>query len=370
MNAEKYHDIVKLKLKEKRTQSSKGGCVFVCSNARRGSMKISVIMPVYNAGAFLYQSIKSIQDQTEQDFEIIAVDDGSTDDSLMILQELQDEDDRIRIFTREERGYAITMNEALDAAAGDFVLNVDPDDWLEPNMFERMLGAMEDGVDFVKCSFVFELPDDKQFEYYYTNEPIEFCPRLLPPESKVRFFVSQIAIWTCLIRRSFIEEHHIRLHETEGAAYQDTAFVFQLNSCADRIRVLPDKLYHYNKRNMNASTRSSRYPMAPSVEYNWMADWCLSHPEYGMFTRSVLCKCRFGSYCWNLQRIEEADRMEFAQAMQRDFAADWSWIDVRMFNKQEFDLYLIAKNDPEKMLEVFKVAMEATHQNKDTNDQV
>ena len=317
-------------------------------------MKVSVLMPVYNAGEYLYRSIKSIQDQTEQSFEIIAVNDGSTDNSLAILLELQSQDDRIIIITREERGYAITMNEALDAAAGDYVLNVDPDDWLEPNMFERMLSEFDDDVDFVKCGFVFELPDNEQKEYLYADEPVEFCPRKLPPDMKMRFFSSQIAIWSCLIRRAFIEKHHIRLHETPGAAYQDTAFIFFINSLAEKVRVIPDLLYHYNKTNANASTASSRYPMAPSIEYNWMADWCLEHPDVGMYVRPVLCRCRYGSYMWNMSRIEPSDRMEFARAMQSDFIDDWNWIDVRMFGKQEFDVFLIAKNNPSEMVDIFR----------------
>lgn len=315
---------------------------------------ISILMPVYNAGDYLYKSIGSIQAQTVQDFEIIAVNDGSTDNSLEILQALAREDQRIRIITREEKGYAITMNEALDAAQGEFVLNVDPDDWLEPNMLEKMLNEMDDDVDFVKCSFVFELPEGKQEEYYYTDEAVEFCPRKLPPEMKMRFFASQIAIWTCLIRRSFIEKHHIRLHETEGAAYQDTAFVFFINSLAEKVRVIPDILYHYNKTNVNASTASSRYPLAPSVEYNWMAEWCLTHPEYGMYVRSVLCRCRFGSYLWNVKRIDASKRMEFARLAQQDFIDDWNWIDVRMYRQEEFDIYLIGKNNPKEYIDLFR----------------
>ena len=323
---------------------------------RRRGMKISVLMPVYNAGPYLHRSIKSIQDQTVQDFEIIAVDDGSKDNSLTILQGMQEKDSRIKIITREEKGYAVTMNEAIDTAAGDYILNVDPDDWLEPNMFERMLEEMEDDVDFVKCGFVFELPEGQQAPYLYADEAVEFCPRTLPPDMKVRFFSAQVAIWSCLIRRSFVNDNHIRLHETEGAAYQDTAFIFQINACANKVRVIPDLLYHYNKTNAGASTRSTRYPMAPSVEYNWMAEWCFAHPDLGMYVRPVLCKCRFGSYMWNLQRIKAEDRIDFAKAMKDDFNEDWNWIDVRMFNKEEFDLFLIAKNNTAELLEVFKRA--------------
>lgn len=318
---------------------------------------ISVLMPVYNAGEYLYKSIGSIQKQTVQDFEIIAVDDGSTDNSLEILRDLQNKDSRIKIFTREERGYAVTMNEAIDRAAGEYILNVDPDDWLEPNMFERMLEEFDDDTDFVKCGFVFELKDNEQVPYLYADEPVEFCPRKLPPDLKMRFFSSQIAIWTCLIRRSFVNKHGIRLHETPGAAYQDTAFIFQINACAEKVRVIPDLLYHYNKTNEGASTKSTNHPLAPSVEYNWMADWCIDHPKIGMYVRSVLCKSRYGSYMWNLQRIKQEDRAAFARAMQKDFIDDWNWIDVRMFSKDEFDLYLIAKNSPEELIEVFRKAM-------------
>jgi len=317
-------------------------------------MKVSVLMPVYNAGDYLYKSIGSIQAQTEQDFEIVAVDDGSTDNSLEILKKLAQKDDRIKVHTRQEKGYAVTMNELLAYAAGDFVLNVDPDDWLEPNMFERMLEEMDYDTDFVKCSFLFELPEGKQEEYYYTDEAVEFCPRKLNPELKMRFFSSQIAIWSCMIRRSFIEKHHIRLNPTPGAAYQDTAFIFQINACAEKVRVIPDVLYHYNKTNANASTFSTRYPIAPSVEYRWMAKWCEDHPMYGMYVRSVLCKCRYVSYMWNMKRIKPTDRLEFALAAQKDFNDDWNWIDVRMFSKEDFDIFLIAKNDAVELCSLFK----------------
>lgn len=314
---------------------------------------VSVIMPIHNAGDYLYRSIKSIQDQSVQNFEIIALDDGSTDNTLQILRELQAEDDRIKVFSREDRGYAITMNEALNIVSGQYVINVDPDDWIEPDMFEKMMAEFDWETDFVKCGFWFELPGGEQQEYLYADEPVEFCPRELPPDLKCRFFTSQVAIWTCMIRRSFIQKHHIRLHETEGAAYQDAGFIFQIDALANKVRVIPDKLYHYNKTNANASTASSRYPFSHSSEYNWMAKWCKDHPREGMYVRSVLCKARFGSYMWNMARIDKADRPEFARLVQKDFQEDWNWIDVRMFSKQEFDIFLIAKNSPEEFTKLY-----------------
>ena len=313
---------------------------------------ISVLMPCYNAGEYLKRSVKSICDNTYKDIEIICLDDGSKDDTCIILQELSKQYP-IRIMSREEKGYAVTMNELLDMAKGEFVINIDPDDWIEPNMFEKMLEYMDDSTDFVKCGFAFELKDKTQ-NYYYTKEPAEFCPRKLPAKSKMEYFVTQVALWTCLIRKDFINKKHIRLHETPGAAYQDTSFNFLINAMADKIRLIPDVLYHYNKTNDNASTYSPRYPLAPAVQYRWIEKWCMKNPEYGLYVRSVLCRCRFGSYLWNMSRIKKIDRLEFAKWAQEDFITDDDFIDVRMFTDEEYKAYLTAKNSPEDFVKMFE----------------
>jgi len=318
---------------------------------------ISILMPIHNAGDYLYKSIKSIQDSTYQDFEIICCDDGSSDNSADILIDLQREDHRIKIIARSEMGYASTMNVMLDQAKGKYVLNIDPDDWIEPTMLETMLKYMDDDTDFVKCGFWFELKDRSQ-RYYYTTEPAEFCPRLLPAKSKMEFFVTQVALWTCLIRRSFIEKYNIRLYETPGAAYQDTGFNFLINAMADKVRVIPDALYHYNKTNSNASTASPRYPSAPAVQYGWLTRWCTRYPEYGMYVRSVLCRCRFGSYMWNMSRIRKEDRKEFADWLQRDFKIDDDFIDVRMFSEEDYNVFLIGRDNPQELIKLFEKAEE------------
>ena len=312
---------------------------------------VSVLVPIHNAEKYLRKSIGSIQAQEVQNIEILCLDDGSTDNTLQILRELQAEDDRIKVFSREDRGYGITMNELLDLAEGQYVINVDPDDWIEPNMFTKMLSEMDKDVDYVKCSFVYECKEG-QLNYYYSDDAVEFCPRKLNYDMKARFFASQVAIWTCMIRRSFIEKHRIRFNPTPGAAYQDTAFLFQLNACANKVRVLPDVLYHYNKLNDNASTLSTRYPFAPVIEYNFMTDWSMKHPRYGMYVRSVLCKCRLGSYMWNMTRIEPKDRLMFADLVKQDFRNDWNWLDVRMFSEKEFNAFQCGMRDPEAFIDL------------------
>ncbi len=315
-------------------------------------MKVSILMPCYNAGKYLKRAVQSVQASTEQDFEILILDDGSTDDTFKVALGLQTKDDRIKVIRREEKGFAVTFNELLDRARGDYVLNVDPDDWIEPTMIETMLNWFDDDTDFVKCGFWFEYPE-RSIKHQYTTKEAEFCPRLMPPEGKMMFFAAQVAIWSMLIRRSFIEKHHIRLNPTPGAAYQDTYFVWQLNTLADKVRLIPDMLYHYNKDNENASTKSPRYPLAPGVEYRRITAWCYEHPEYGIYVRSVLCWARFGSYLWNMTRINPKDRPAFAKMVQEDFEDDWNYIDVRMFSQKLLDIYMTGKDDPEAFINLF-----------------
>ena len=92
-------------------------------------IKVSVIVPVYNSSKYLKQCLDSILNQSLREIEIICVDDGSTDDSLKILEEYQKKDNRISIFTQKNSGAAVARNKGLDIAKGDYIAFMDPDDY-------------------------------------------------------------------------------------------------------------------------------------------------------------------------------------------------------------------------------------------------
>lgn len=104
---------------------------------------ISVLMPVYNAVRYVEAAVGSILAQTERDFELIVVDDGSTDGSLAILKRFADRDIRVRLVSRENRGLVVTLNEMLSLARGRFLARMDADDIADPRRFERELHALE-----------------------------------------------------------------------------------------------------------------------------------------------------------------------------------------------------------------------------------
>ena len=100
---------------------------------------ISVILPVYNASEFLLEALESITNQTFTDWEMIAINDGSTDNSLEILQEYAKKEPRLRIISRENRGLPRTLNEGIELAQGEYIARMDADDISLPDRFEKQL---------------------------------------------------------------------------------------------------------------------------------------------------------------------------------------------------------------------------------------
>lgn len=111
--------------------------------------KISIIMPAYNAAAFIEKCVSSILKQTYKNFEIIIVNDGSKDNTLEIINSLAKNDERVKPYSQENGGVSAARNTALSKITGEFVTCVDADDSLPETALEDMLSCMEDGVDFV-----------------------------------------------------------------------------------------------------------------------------------------------------------------------------------------------------------------------------
>lgn len=115
---------------------------------------ISVIIPVYNTKQYLRSCLDSILSQTYSDLELLFIDDGSTDGSAELLDSFKERDDRIRVIHQENAGVSAARNRGLSEARGDYITFVDSDDTLEPDMYETLLGLVQEyGVDIAHCSY-------------------------------------------------------------------------------------------------------------------------------------------------------------------------------------------------------------------------
>lgn len=126
--------------------------------------KISVIVAVYKAEAYLHRCVDSLLAQTFQDFEILLIDDGSPDHSGKICDDYANQDARIRVFHKENGGVGSARQCGIDHVRGEYTTHVDPDDWVEPTMLEEMYAkAKEDDADMVLADWYLEYVDDTKY---------------------------------------------------------------------------------------------------------------------------------------------------------------------------------------------------------------
>ena len=133
-------------------------------------VKLSIIIPVYNCGKFLERCFDSISKQIFNDFEVIIVDDGSTDNSLDICKKYEAQDKRFRVFSIENHGSAFARNYGLKMAKGEYIGFVDADDYIDENMYSTLINtAQKEQADIVSCDMVYAFQNGK-----YVNKPTSF----------------------------------------------------------------------------------------------------------------------------------------------------------------------------------------------------
>ena len=112
---------------------------------------ISVIMPVYNAETYVEEAIKSILNQTFEDFEFLIINDGSEDNSLSIINNYASKDNRIKIISREKKGLVFSLNEGIKLAKGKYIARMDADDISVPERFKKQISYLERNSDVDIC---------------------------------------------------------------------------------------------------------------------------------------------------------------------------------------------------------------------------
>lgn len=207
-------------------------------------MKVSIIMPVYNGEEFLEKSIESVSKQTLDEIELICVDDGSTDNSLQILKDLQKKYDFIKILTQENQGSGKARNHGIDESRGEYIGFLDADDiFVDPDALERMyeLGNIHE-ADMVAGNLKELLPDGELIynsnykdDNYYEFKKIE---KIHPKEYGVPW-----AFYKNIYKKNFLDDNDIRFRDLIRG--QDPVFQAEVLVNIDEIYGLPTVLYAY-----------------------------------------------------------------------------------------------------------------------------
>ncbi len=204
-------------------------------------MRFSVVVPVYNVEQYLEQCLESLQAQDYTDFEVICVNDGSTDGSQKILVEWETIFPQMKVIDRENGGLSAARNTGLSVATGDYVLFVDSDDWVEPNILSR-LAEEADGEDMI-CFACRKsnggvtdtlVPEQGDGWSYYNRHALE--------HHEVPF----VCVWQRCYRREFLLANSLSFRE--GILHEDNEFTPRACLKAKSIKTIPNVLYNYRMR--------------------------------------------------------------------------------------------------------------------------
>lgn len=222
---------------------------------------ISIIVPVYNTSSGVREAVGQILSQQFNDFELILVDDGSSDDSLEVIREIEKADGRVRVFTKENGGPSSARNVGLEHARGDYIQFYDSDDGIANDSLSVVSRAIQKASsDLVVSGWRIDINKDGQVvEGYKTISPDE---KIINSNMQAEILRSLgtngvlYNLWNKLFRADIIRDNSLRFRE-DLMLGEDLVFSLKYFSLIEKIDIIPDITYHYQTNSSTSTVASS-----------------------------------------------------------------------------------------------------------------
>jgi len=303
-------------------------------------IKISVIMPIYNASDYLKPAIDSVLNQTLTELELICVDDGSTDNSLEILKQYQESDERVRIITETNAGPALARNNGIRRSRGEYLAFVDADDFLEPTFLEVLYAiAKHDSLDIAISRFDIYNNKKSKFEVPVKADHSDiYSDGVVTSKSEHPDYILSSTVgsaWNKLFRRSFVVEKQLEFLP-DVRIYEDVYFVVTALSLAERIGKVQDILIHHriHSEQSRAKMFKKHYSQVPLV-YSRIREFLTQNGMYAPLSRSYLnlsasrCYKMFNllsgdskENLWNILHEDASDKLDWQGRAADDFESE------------------------------------------------
>lgn len=239
--------------------------------------KVSIIMPAYNVDRYIRRAVESLQHQTFEDFELLAVDDGSSDRTGQILDSIAARDIRVSVFHQKNAGAPAARNFALDHARGEYVMFFDADDWAEPAMLSKMYAfASVNRLELAVTGFYIDTHygsvDRYTSELKHCDDNVFGTQRDFRLAAWQLFDANQLyPPWNKLFLRARIEKLGLRFRPT---FWDDFPFVLDFIRDVERVGVMSEAFYHFIRQRVESETSRWRPDMYDKreEEHGWMLD--------------------------------------------------------------------------------------------------
>lgn len=217
------------------------------------SIKVSIIVPVYNVEKYLPECLDSLIAQTLKEIEIICINDGTKDNSLQILELYKIKDNRIKIINQENQGLSATRNNGIKTASGEYIAFVDSDDWVDNDYFEKLYNAAKKYDSDVAIGDFYrqgKILKSKKLKLttteFYTDSAQKAKQALVPKYNYV---------WNKLYRKTFLIKNNFFF--PEGKYYEDMYWTIRVLKESNGIVTVPKTFYHYRKVRGSIVTQKS-----------------------------------------------------------------------------------------------------------------
>jgi len=219
--------------------------------------KVSVIIPVYNTEKYIGETLNSIINQTLKEIEIIVINDGSTDNSLQIINEYARIDNRIIVYAQENQGQSIARNKGFDHASGNYIYFMDSDDFLDLNALELCyIKSEENKIDFIffDADTIYESnQSDFQMNYHHVN----ICDKIYNGIFLINYLLDTnqffVPPYLNFIRKAYLDKHILRFHPQ--IIHEDQLFTFNLYIHAQKVSYIPKPLFKRRIRSNSTMTK-------------------------------------------------------------------------------------------------------------------
>ena len=208
-------------------------------------IKVSIIVPIYNVEKYLPKCLESLTKQTLKEIEILAVNDGSTDNSLSVLEEFASKDSRIVILNKPNGGLSDARNYAFPYIKGEYVGFIDSDDYVDTDMYEKMYQkAIETSSDIVECNL----------HHTYDNfEDTEIGEHITDKHELI--MNGRSVVWNKIYRSSWLLESGVKF--PKGLIYEDVNFYVKLMPFLNKISYVDDPFVHYVQRSTSINNHQT-----------------------------------------------------------------------------------------------------------------
>jgi glycosyltransferase involved in cell wall biosynthesis len=287
---------------------------------------VSVVVPVFNAGAYLEQALGSICGQTINDFEVICVDDGSTDNSSVILESYRVRDARVSVITQSNKGAGVARNTGLERAQGMYLWFPDADDFYSSDLLEKALKNVEhnksDVIVFKSQAYSEATGSTKVIDYAMNSD---FLPRAAksyrPLDMPAGLFQAFNGwAWDKIFRKQFVIEHGLRFQELRTT--NDLLFTYQGIVLADILTIVRDVLAtHRTDVSCSLEATRSASPVCSLEALAALRKWLIAKNVYFQTRRSFV-NLAADHIVWNLSTLSQSARKQFASELRERYITD------------------------------------------------